>query len=55
MERDVINLAGKLKQKYNSANPFIICEQMGIQINYIAFMNNPKGQFQELLGDPSFS
>ena len=30
MERDVINLAGKLKQKYNSANPFIICEQMGL-------------------------
>lgn len=50
MERDVINLAGKLKQKYNSANPFIICEQMGIQINYVPFMNNPKGQFQELLG-----
>lgn len=50
MERDVINLAGKLKQKYNSANPFIICEQMGIQIKYVPFMNNPKGQFQELLG-----
>ncbi|EGO9939513.1 ImmA/IrrE family metallo-endopeptidase [Enterococcus faecium] len=50
MERDIINLAGKLKQKYNSANPFIICEQMGIQIKYVPFMNNPKGQFQELLG-----
>ncbi len=50
MERDVINLAGKLKQKYNSANPFIICEQMDIQIKYVPFMNNPKGQFQELLG-----
>ncbi|HFD1594977.1 TPA: ImmA/IrrE family metallo-endopeptidase [Enterococcus faecium] len=50
MERDVINLAGKLKQKYNSANPFIICEKMDIQIKYVPFMNNPKGQFQELLG-----
>ncbi|MEB4610075.1 ImmA/IrrE family metallo-endopeptidase [Enterococcus sp. E5-37] len=50
MERDVINLAGKLKQKYNSTNPFIICEQMSIQIKYVPFMNNPKGQFQELLG-----
>lgn len=50
MERDVINLAGKLKQKYNSANPFIICEQMSIKIKYVPFMNNPKGQFQELLG-----
>ncbi|WP_445447832.1 ImmA/IrrE family metallo-endopeptidase [Enterococcus lactis] len=50
MEMDVISLVGKLKQKYNSANPFTICEKMYIQIRYVPFLNNPKGQFQELLG-----
>lgn len=50
MEMDVISLVGKLKQKYNSANPFTICEKMDIQIRYVPFLNNPKGQFQELLG-----
>lgn len=50
MEMDVISLVGRLKQKYNSANPFTICEKMDIQIRYVPFLNNPKGQFQELLG-----
>ncbi|UBM06642.1 ImmA/IrrE family metallo-endopeptidase [Enterococcus mundtii] len=50
MEMDVINLVTDLKRKYNSSNPFNICEQMGIQIKYVPFMTNPKGQFQELLG-----
>ena len=50
MEMVVISLVGRLKQKYNTANPFTICEEMDIQIRYDPFLNNPKGQFQELLG-----
>lgn len=46
MEMDVISLVGRLKQKYNSANPFTICEKMDIQIRYVPFLNNPKGNFK---------
>lgn len=52
MERDVIHLVGKITRKYHSANPFIICEQMGILLKYVPFLENPKGQFQEILGKP---
>ncbi|MCS5465570.1 toxin, partial [Enterococcus lactis] len=31
MELDVINLVENLKRKYQSANPFYICEKMDIQ------------------------
>ncbi|MGG5358579.1 MULTISPECIES: ImmA/IrrE family metallo-endopeptidase [unclassified Enterococcus] len=50
MEIDTIILVGELKRKYNSADPFVICEKMGIQVKYVPFLDNPKGQFQELLG-----
>ncbi|ENZ7246178.1 ImmA/IrrE family metallo-endopeptidase [Enterococcus hirae] len=50
MEMDIINLVREIKRKYGSANPFTICEKMDIQIRYVPFLNNPKGQFQELLG-----
>ncbi|EOS7999069.1 ImmA/IrrE family metallo-endopeptidase [Enterococcus hirae] len=50
MEMDVINLVGEIKRKYGSANPFIICEKMGILLKYVPFLENPKGQFQEILG-----
>lgn len=49
MELDVVNLVGDLKRKYQSANPFIICEKMGIIVEFVPFLNNPKGQFQEIL------
>ncbi|MGH1867222.1 ImmA/IrrE family metallo-endopeptidase [Enterococcus durans] len=48
MEMDTINLVEDLKRKYQSANPFYICEKMGITIKYVPFINNPKGQFQEI-------
>lgn len=50
MELDVINLVENLKRKYKSANPFYICEKMDIQIEYVPFIDDPKGQFQEILG-----
>ncbi|WP_195943433.1 ImmA/IrrE family metallo-endopeptidase [Enterococcus faecium] len=50
MEMDVINLVEDLKRKYKSANPFYICEKLGIHIKYVPFIVNPKGQFQEILG-----
>ncbi|HGF7598898.1 TPA: ImmA/IrrE family metallo-endopeptidase [Enterococcus hirae] len=52
MELDVINLVENIKRKYHSANPFFICEKLGIEIRYVPFLENPKGQFQELLGYP---
>ncbi len=52
MELDVVNLVGDLKQKYQSADPFIICEKMGISVEFVPFLNNPKGQFQEILDEP---
>lgn len=52
MELDVVNLVGDLKRKYQSANPFIICEKMGIGVEFVPFLNNPKGQFQEILDEP---
>ena len=48
MEMDTINLVEELKRKYQSANPFYICEKMGIKIQYVPFIENPKGQFQEI-------
>ncbi|NTM61136.1 ImmA/IrrE family metallo-endopeptidase [Enterococcus faecium] len=50
MELDVINLVENLKWKYQSTNPFYICEKMDIQIEYVPFIDDPKGQFQEILG-----
>ncbi|EPA8120584.1 ImmA/IrrE family metallo-endopeptidase [Enterococcus faecium] len=50
MELDVINLVENLKRKYQSANPFYICEKIDIQIEYVPFIDDPKGQFQEILG-----
>ena len=47
---DTINLVEELKRKYQSANPFYICEKMGIKIQYVPFIENPKGQFQEIRG-----
>ena len=52
MEMDIINLVGKLKKEYGTADPFGISEKMGIEIRYAPFLENPKGQFQELLGYP---
>ncbi|MEX1551835.1 ImmA/IrrE family metallo-endopeptidase [Enterococcus sp. C50] len=52
MEMDIINLVGKLKKEYGTADPFGISEKMGIEIRYVPFLENPKGQFQELLGYP---
>lgn len=52
MELDVVNLVGDLKRKYQSADPFIICEKMGISVEFVPFLNNPKGQFQEILDEP---
>ncbi|HIF1845516.1 TPA: ImmA/IrrE family metallo-endopeptidase [Enterococcus faecium] len=50
MEMDTINIVEELKRKYRSANPFYICEKMGIKIQYVPFIENPKGQFQEIRG-----
>lgn len=52
MEMDIINLVGKLKKEYGTADPFGISEKMGIEIRYVPFLENPKGQFQDLLGYP---
>lgn len=50
MERDTIDLVSNIIEEYGTANPFHICDKMNIQIKYVPFLNNPKGQFQELLG-----
>ena len=55
MEMDVISLVGRLKQKYNSANPFTICEKMDIQIRYVPFLNNPKGQISRIIRTLNYS
>ena len=47
---DIINLVRDIKRKYNSVNPFVISEKMGIEIKYVPFLENPKGQFQEIRG-----
>ncbi|MDA3973253.1 ImmA/IrrE family metallo-endopeptidase [Enterococcus thailandicus] len=52
MEMDIINLVGNLKKEYGTADPFGISEKMGIEIKYVPFLENPKGQFQDLLGYP---
>ncbi|MFB8538249.1 ImmA/IrrE family metallo-endopeptidase [Enterococcus thailandicus] len=52
MEMAIINLVGKLKKEYGTADPFGISEKMGIEIRYVPFLENPKGQFQDLLGYP---
>ncbi|MGM9902496.1 ImmA/IrrE family metallo-endopeptidase [Enterococcus hirae] len=52
MEIDVIKLVSTLKRTYQTANPFLISEKMGIEIRYVSFLENPKGQFQELMGYP---
>lgn len=49
MEMDVIDLVKELKSEYGSANPFVICEELGVQIRYVPFLTNPKGKFEELL------
>lgn len=50
MEMDVINLVQDIKRKYNSVNPFLLSEKMDIEIKYVPFLENPKGQFQEIRG-----
>lgn len=50
MERDTIDLVSRLTQKYQTANPFLICEKLNIEIRYVPFIKDPKGQFQEILG-----
>lgn len=50
MELDTINLVEKIKREYHSANPFYICENMNIEVKYVPFIDNPKGQFQEIRG-----
>lgn len=52
MEMDIINLVGNLKKVYGTADPFGISEKMGIEIRYVPFLENPKGQFQDMLGYP---
>lgn len=52
MEMDIIKLVSELKRTYDTANPFVIAEKLGIEIRYVSFLDNPKGQFQELLGSP---
>ncbi|OTP12358.1 hypothetical protein A5844_000591 [Enterococcus sp. 10A9_DIV0425] len=48
----MIKLVSTLKRTYQTANPFLISEKMGIEIRYVSFLENPKGQFQELMGYP---
>lgn len=50
MEMDIIKLVRDIKRKYNSVNPFVISEKMEIEIKYVPFLENPKGQFQEIRG-----
>ncbi|MDB7088544.1 ImmA/IrrE family metallo-endopeptidase [Enterococcus mundtii] len=52
MEMDIIKLVSELKRTYDTANPFVIAEKLGIEIRYVSFLDNPKGKFQELLGSP---
>ncbi|EOH63223.1 ImmA/IrrE family metallo-endopeptidase [Enterococcus mundtii] len=52
MEMDIIKLVSELKRTYDTANPFVIAEKLGIENRYVSFLDNPKGQFQELLGSP---
>ncbi|WP_165006009.1 MULTISPECIES: ImmA/IrrE family metallo-endopeptidase [unclassified Enterococcus] len=52
MEMDTIELVATIRRRFETANPFAICEKLGIEIMYVPFLENPKGQFQEVLGRP---
>ncbi|MHC5249822.1 ImmA/IrrE family metallo-endopeptidase [Enterococcus sp. LJL90] len=46
---DYLELIAKLKSLCGSYNPFIICAFLNIDIRYVPFLDNPRGQFQEIL------
>ncbi|MDB7101889.1 ImmA/IrrE family metallo-endopeptidase [Enterococcus mundtii] len=51
MEMDTIELVSAVKSKFKTANPFSICDKLYIEITYVPFLENPKGQFQEIFGE----
>ncbi|EOL42039.1 hypothetical protein RV11_GL003469 [Enterococcus phoeniculicola] len=46
---DTLELIFQLKKEAKSYNPFLICEALNIDIKYVPFLDNPKGQFQKIL------
>ncbi|MGM0220024.1 ImmA/IrrE family metallo-endopeptidase [Enterococcus sp. AZ126] len=40
-----------LKLKYGTLNPFILSEHMNIEIKYVNFLKNPRGQYTTILGE----
>ena len=40
-----------LKNKYGTMNPFNLSEHMNIEIKYVNFLKNPRGQYTTILGD----
>lgn len=47
----ITDLMKVLKQKYGTLNPYVICDFMDIEIRYVDFLDNPRGQYNTILGD----
>ncbi len=41
-----------LFKRYQTCNPFSLAEKLGIEVRYVAFGNNPLGQYVKVLHDP---
>ena len=46
---DTLELISQLKQQARSYNPFTICDALNIDVKFVPFLDNPKGQYQTIL------
>lgn len=47
------NLLKTLYDTYLTVDPFVITDQLGIEVHYVSFLNNPLGQYFKLMGKPT--
>lgn len=45
----ITDLISGLKKQYGTMNPFTLCEKIGIEIKYVNFLKNPRGQYTTML------
>lgn len=48
---DVVELLKSLRLKFKTLNPFVICDNLGIEIKYVDFLINPRGQYNTILDE----
>lgn len=48
----IIKLLRNLRDQFDTVNPVYLTEQLGIEVRYVEFLENPLGQFLNLFGEP---